>query len=178
MVGWISMLLGSFRPKKLSPAEQSLDSYEKGVAAIGKSKTAQAIRHFSDAISSAPNSSKLYHHRADAFALNGQHLEAITDYDVAVRIDPSYADTYLDRGNSRYALGHLPDAVKDFSEAIRLRIDWAEAYANRAVAHVELDNQTESDQDAERARSLGVKQSRLNEMLEAAKAPETDNYRY
>jgi tetratricopeptide (TPR) repeat protein len=169
MAGWISTLLGSIMPKKVSSAERSLDAYEKGVAAIGKGKTAQAIKHFTEAIFAAPDSSKLYHHRADAFAINNQHLEAITDYDVAVRIDPSYPDTYLDRGNSRYAIGHLADAIKDFSEAIRLRSDWAEAYANRAVAHAELDNPVESDQDAEKARSLGVNERRLTEMLNSAK---------
>jgi tetratricopeptide (TPR) repeat protein len=126
----------------------------------------QAIKHFTDAISTTPNSSKLYHHRADAFALNGQHFEAIMDYDVAVRIDATYPDTYLDRGNSRYALGHLDAAVKDFSEAIRLKSNWAEAYANRAVAYAELENMVESEKDAAKATSLGVDTDRLTEMLE------------
>ncbi len=169
ITGWITAIFNTIRQRRLSPAEKSLDSYEKGVAAIGKSKTTQAIKHFTDAIYAAPDSSKLYHHRADAFALNGQHLEAIVDYDVAVRIDPSYPDTYLDRGNSRYTIGHLTDAVKDFSEAIRLKPDWAEAYANRAVAHAELENLAESEEDATQARSLGVNENRLNEMLDSAK---------
>jgi tetratricopeptide (TPR) repeat protein len=170
MTGWITAILDRVRLRNLSEAEKSLNSYDKGVAAIGNSRTAQAIRHFTEAIAAAPNSSKLYHHRADAFALNGQHLEAIVDYDVAVRIDPSYPDTYLDRGNSRYVIGHLDDAVKDFSEAIRLKPDWAEAYANRAVVHADLENSVESGDDAAKAKSLGVNESRLTEMLDAANA--------
>jgi tetratricopeptide (TPR) repeat protein len=165
MTGWISEIFDRVRQRNLSTPEKTLDSYDRGVAAVAAGKTAQAIRHFTDAISAVPDSSKLYHHRADAFALNGQHLKAIGDYDVAVRIDAAYPDTYMDRGNSRYALGHLGDAVKDFSEAIRLNPDWAEAYANRAVAHAELENKTESEQDAAKAASLGVDQDRLNEML-------------
>jgi tetratricopeptide (TPR) repeat protein len=170
MTGWISELLNRVRLRNLSTPERALDSYDRGVAAIGSGKTAQAIKHFADAISAAPDSSKLYHHRADAFALNGQHLEAIADYDAAVRIDAAYPDTYLDRGNSRYALGHLEAAVKDFSEAIRLNPDWAEAYANRAVAHAEFEHMVESDQDASKATSLGIDSDRLSEMLGAARS--------
>ena len=164
----LSQLRNLFQQRNLTGAEKTLDSYAKGVEAIGKGKTAQAINHFTEAIAAAPDSSKLYHNRADAFALNGQHLEAIVDYDVAVRIDPGDPDTYLDRGNSRYAIGHLTDAVKDFSEAIRLKPDWGEAYANRAVVHAELEKIEESDQDAEQAKTLGVNETRLTEMLETA----------
>jgi tetratricopeptide (TPR) repeat protein len=167
---WLEKILNLFQRRELTSAERTLESYAKGVAAIGKGKTAEAINHFTEAISAAPDSSKLYHNRADAFALNGQHLEAIVDYDVAVRIDPSYPDTYLDRGNSRYAIGHLTDAVKDFSEAIRLKPDWGEAYANRAVVHAELEKPNESDQDAEEAKTLGVNETRLSEMLQTARS--------
>ena len=177
---WLEKILNLFQQRNLTGAEKTLDSYAKGVAAIGKGKTAQAISHFTEAIAAAPDSSKLYHNRADAFALNGQHLEAIVDYDVAVRIDPAYPDIYLDRGNSRYAIGHLTDAVKDFSEAIRLKPDWGEAYANRAVVHAELENPDESDQDAKKAESLGVNETRLTEMLQTAQtngdsSPENSN---
>ena len=175
MTGWISALLRTLRPQNPSTIEKSLDAYEKGVAAIANGKTTRAIDHFSTAISISPNSSKLYHHRADAFALNNQHKEAIVDYDVAVRLGPSYPDTYLDRGNSRYEIGDLTYAVKDFSEAIRLKPEWAEAYANRAVAHAELSNDTESEQDATKAKCLGVSQPRLNEMLQAARNGDTDD---
>lgn len=170
MTGWFSEILNRVRQRNLSTPERTLDSYDRGVAAVASGNTAQAIKHFTDAISAAPDSSKLYHHRADAFALNGQHLEAIADYDAAVRIDAAYPDTYLDRGNSRYALGHLEIAVKDFTEAIRLNPDWGEAYANRAVAYAELDNMVESDGNASKATSLGVDQDRLSEMLEAARS--------
>ena len=79
MSGWISKLLNRVRQRNLSNPERTLDSYDRGVAAVVSGKAAQAIGHFTDAIAAAPDSSKLYHHRADAFALNGQHLEAISD---------------------------------------------------------------------------------------------------
>ncbi len=165
MPDWLADLIDRYRQRNLSAPAKSLNSYDKGVRAIANGKPTLAIKHFTSAISTVPDSNKLYHHRADAFALNGQHLEAIVDYDVAVRLEPAYPDTYLDRGNSRYALGHLDAAIKDFSEAIRLKPEWAEAYANRAVAHAERKDAAESEQDAARARSLGVDETRLNEML-------------
>lgn len=163
--GWLSKLIDRFRQRKLSAAEKALSFYEMGVRATESGSYGAAIKYFSRALSSAPDSNKLYHHRADAFAMNGQHREAITDYDVAVRLEPAYPDTYLDRGNSRYAVGDLDRAIKDFSEAIRLRPEWAEAYANRAVTYAERGDEAESDQDAATARALGVDEARLVEML-------------
>ena len=63
--------------------------------------------------------------------------------------------------------------MKDFSEAIRLNDSWAEAYANRAVVYAEQGNTARSDQDAEKARLLGVDQNRLNEMLNAVSSSTT-----
>ncbi len=174
MPGWLADLIDRYRQRNLSAAEKTLNSYDKGVRATERGNHALAIKHFTRALSAAPDSNKLYHHRADAFAQNGQHREAIVDYDVAVRLDPAYPDTYLDRGNSRYALGNLDDAIKDFSEAIRLKPDWAEAYANRAVAYAERGDAAESEQDADRARLLGVNEVRLAEMLHDAAPANAD----
>jgi tetratricopeptide (TPR) repeat protein len=168
--GWLAGLIERFRQRNFSAAEKTLNAYERGVRETERGNFAAAIRHFAVALSVAPESNKLHHHRADAFALNGQHREAIVDYDVAVRLEPAYPDTYLDRGNSRYALGELVDAIKDFSEAIRLKSGWAEAYANRAVAYAEHGDQTESEQDAATARTLGIDETRLDEMLSDARS--------
>lgn len=172
---WLTDLKDRYRQRNLSDAEKTLSSCDRGIQATEQGKHALAIKYFTKAILAVPASNKLYHHRADAYAMNGQHREAIVDYDAAVRLEPAYPDTYLDRGNSRYALGDLDDAVKDFSEAIRLKPGWAEAYANRAVAHAESGAEAESDKDAARARSLGVDEVRLTEMLdEAARSSESE----
>ncbi|MCH8228810.1 MAG: tetratricopeptide repeat protein [Chloroflexi bacterium] len=174
MPRWLADLIDRYRQRNLSAPEKTLTSYDKGVRATAQGNHALAIRHFTRALASTSDSNKLYHHRADAFASNGQHLEAIVDYDVAVRLEPAYPDTYLDRGNSRYALGKLDDAIKDFSEAIRLKPDWAEAYANRAVAHAERGDAAESEEDSARARLLGVDEARLTEMLNDAARTNAD----
>jgi len=168
MPGWLADLVDRYRQRNLSAAEKTLNSFDRGVRAADKGNQTLAIKRFTEALSAAPDSNKLYHHRADAYAQNGQHLEAIVDYDVAVRLEPAYPDTYLDRGNSRYALGNLDSAIKDFSEAIRLKPDWAEAYANRAVTYAERGDVAESEQDAAAARTLGVDDTRLSEMLDDA----------
>ena len=166
--GWLTDLIDRYRQRNLSAAEQTLSSYDRGIRASEQGDHALAIKHFTKALSAVPGLNKLHHHRADAFALNGQHRKAITDYDAAVRLEPAYPDTYLDRGNSRYALGDLDDAAKDFSEAIRLRPGWAEAFANRAVVYAERGDVAESGRDADRARTLGVDEVRLAEMLNEA----------
>ena len=107
--GWLTDLIDRYRQRNLSAAEKTLNSYDRGVRAGEQGDHALAIKHFTKALSAVPGSNKLYHHRADAFALNGQHRKAITDYDAAVRLEPAYPDTYLDRGNSRYALGQSLD---------------------------------------------------------------------
>ena len=169
----LSKLFNLIGYSKLSRVEKSLGFYEKGVKAAGQGKMIDAVEYFTAAIYQAPNVSKLFHHRADAYAKSDQHSEAILDYDTAVRMNPGYPDTYLDRGNSRYAIGDLEEAVKDFSEAIRINDSWAEAYANRAVVYAEQGDAAQSAQDAEKARLLGVDQNRLNEMLNAVNSGTT-----
>ncbi len=166
----LSTLFNLIGYSKPSSAEKSLCFYEKGVKAAGQGKMIDAVEHFTAAIYQAPNVSKLFHHRADAYAKSEQHSEAIMDYDTAVRMNPDYPDTYLDRGNSRYAIGDLEKAVQDFSEAIRLNDSWAEAYANRAVVYAEQGDTARSDQDVEKARLLGVDQNRLDEMLSGVRS--------
>ena len=165
----LSKLFNLIGYSKLSPVEKALGFYEKGVKAAEQGKMIDAVEYFTAAIYQAPNVSKLFHHRADAYAKSEQHSAAIMDYDTAVRMNPEYPDTYLDRGNTRYAIGDLEEAVKDFSEAIRLNDSWAEAYANRAVVYAEQGNTARSNQDAEKARLLGVDQNQLNEMVEKKK---------
>jgi tetratricopeptide (TPR) repeat protein len=167
---WLTKLLNRFRGPKLTTPERNLNIFKNGVREIDEGHPEKAIKYFSEAIQASPKSAKLHHYRADAYALNDQHPEAIVDYDTAVRLNPSYPDTYLDRGNSHYQLEQLESALKDFSEAIRLKPEWGEAHANRAVIHIELGNTEKSNTDARTAVTLGVDEAKLNEMLDAAQA--------
>jgi tetratricopeptide (TPR) repeat protein len=167
---WLNKLLNRFRTPKLTTPERNINIFKNGVRELDEGHPEKAIKYFSQAVRASPRSAKLHHYRADAYALNEQHIEAIVDYDTAVRLNPSYPDTYLDRGNSYYQLGKLENALKDFSEAIRLKPEWGEAHANRAVIHIELGNDEDSSTDARNALTHGVDEDRLNEMLEAAQA--------
>lgn len=167
-------LINRIRGPKLTTPERTLNIFKNGVREVDEGHPKKAIEYFSEAIKAAPNSAKLHHYRADAFALSGDYDQAIVDYDIAVRLNPSYPDTYLDRGNTRYLLGHLETALKDFSEAIRLKPEWGEAYANRAVIHVELSNDEDAEADVAKAKSLGVDESQLANMLEAAHSEISD----
>ncbi|MEK9675089.1 MAG: tetratricopeptide repeat protein [Chloroflexota bacterium] len=171
MRSWITAQIRAFRKRKLSQPEKTLNIVDKAIKEIENGGYKNAIKKITKAIDSSPDSFKLYHHRGDAYTLNGQHHEAITDFDTAIRLNPGYPDTYLDRGNEWYELGQLDKALKDFSEAIRLKPEWGEAHANRAVIHAELGNLKESETDAEKAKTLGVTPERLEEMLNTVLSP-------
>jgi tetratricopeptide (TPR) repeat protein len=168
MPSWLDKIFNRYRQNKLTTPERTLNTFKNGVREVDEGHPEKAIILFTEAMKSAPNSSKLHHYRADAYALNDEHESAIFDYDIAVRLNPSYPDTYLDRGNSHYQLNQYDSALKDFSEAIRLKPEWGEAYANRAVINLELGNEDESKADAETAKSLGVDEAQLIEMLETS----------
>jgi tetratricopeptide (TPR) repeat protein len=165
----ITNLKTRYRQSKLTTPERTLNIFKNGVREVDEGHPEKAIKHFTDAMARSGQSAKLHHYRADAFAMNGEFEKAIVDYDTAVRLNPSYPDTYLDRGNSHYQLSQLESAVKDFSEAIRLKPDWGEAHANRSVINIELGNSEESATDATTAKTLGVNETKLDEMLQAAK---------
>jgi len=167
---WLTSLRTRYRQSKLTTPERTLNIFKNGVREVDEGHPKKAIQHFSEAIKASPKSAKLHHYRADAYALASEHELAIVDYDTAARLNPGYPDTYLDRGNSHYQLNHLESALKDFSEAIRLKPDWGEAYANRAVIHAELGDQEESEQDTATAKTHGVDETQLSEMLETAKS--------
>ncbi len=166
---WLIKFLGRQPRRSRSTPEKIINTFKNGVREVDEGHPKKAIKYFTEAISASRNSAKLHHYRADAYALGDEHEQAIVDYDTAVRLNPKYPDTYLDRGNSHYQLGHNETALKDFSEAIRLKPEWGEAFANRAVIHTELGNAEESEADASTARNLGVDESKLLEMLQAAK---------
>lgn len=155
--------------QKVHTPEHILNVFKYGVWEIDKGNPRKAVEYFSEAIIVSPNSSKLHHYRADAYALAGNLELAIIDYDISVRLNPTYPDTYLDRGNTNYRLDFLSKALKDFSEAIRLKPNWAEAHANRAVIYAELGDIEKSNLDASKAAELGLDESQLEEMLETVK---------
>ena len=166
---WLDKLLGRQQRPRRSTPEKIINTFKNGVREVDEGHPKKAIKYFTEAISASRNSAKLHHYRADAYALIGEHEQAVIDYDTAVRLNPKYPDTYLDRGNSHYQLDKLETALKDFTEAIRLKPEWGEAFANRAVIHTELGNAKEFEADAVSAISLGVDEGKLNEMLQAAK---------
>ena len=171
MLNWLKKLSAIYfhRSWKVNTPEQTLNVFKNGVLEIDKGNPLKAVAYFSEAITASPNSAKLHHYRADAYALAGNLELAIIDYDISVRLNPTYPDTYLDRGNANYRLDFLSSALKDFSEAIRLKPNWAKAHANRAVIYAELGDIEKSNLDASQAVEFGVDESQLEEMLETVK---------
>jgi len=166
---WLNKFLDYKERSKRSTPEKIINTFKNGVRELDEGHPKKAIKYFTEAISASRNSAKLLHYRAGAYALDGEHKQAIVDYDSSVRLNPSCPDTYLDRGNSHYQLGNLETALKDFSEAIRLKPDWGEAFANRAVVHAELGNTEKSDSDERVAISMKVDAPQLTAMLKIAR---------
>lgn len=138
----------------------------RGITYIAKSDYDQAIRDFNEAIRLDPNLADAYYNRGVAHYHKGNYDQALQDYDEAIRLIPSYADAYNNRGATHRDLGQVDLAIRDYGEAIRLDPQYALAYANRALAYTLLSQDTEAQQDMNRAEELGYDRSVLEGAVE------------
>ena len=91
----------------------------------------------------------------------GQFQLALRDYDKALRFDPKFVPGYLIGGLTLNELGQHMQAAENYGQAINLSLDFTHAFIGRALARAVLGNDSESQQDTDRAVELGTNREQI-----------------
>jgi tetratricopeptide (TPR) repeat protein len=81
-----------------------------GQAAFKAGAYGEALHHFGEALSHAPESPWAWHGRGDALQLSGQHSAALAAYLQAIRFDDSCGLHHAGQANALTALGQSDEA--------------------------------------------------------------------
>ncbi|KAF7817830.1 hsp70-Hsp90 organizing protein 3-like [Senna tora] len=92
----------------------------KGNAAFSSGDFTSAIRHFSDAISLAPNNHVLYSNRSAAYASLSKFSEALTDAQKTVELKPDWSKGYSRLGAAHLGLGQHDDAIAAYKKGLEI----------------------------------------------------------
>ena len=86
----------------------------------------------------------------------GQFQLVLRDYDKALRLDPKFVPGYLIWGLALNELGQHLQAAENYGQAINLSPDFTHAFIGRALARAVPGNDSEAQQDTDRAVELGA----------------------
>uniref|UniRef100_A0A803L6H7 STI1 domain-containing protein n=1 Tax=Chenopodium quinoa TaxID=63459 RepID=A0A803L6H7_CHEQI len=90
----------------------------KGNAAFSSGNYADAIKHFSDAISLAPTNHVLYSNRSAAHASRGNYSDALTDAQKTVDLKPDWPKGYSRLGAAYLGLHNFSDAISAYKKGL------------------------------------------------------------
>lgn len=139
------------------PGEAGLWYQLRGVAWILKHEYDNAVKDFTVALRSMPDSAQLYHARGQAYHFQGKYDQALADFNQTIRLDPTLAVAYSDRGAAYKDLGDYGRAHEAFSEAIRLDPKSALYWQNRGVNWYQRERYEEALADLDEAVRLDPK---------------------
>lgn len=103
--------------KKRQPA---YDAFEEGKIKLAKKDYTGAMTKANEAIKREPKEALFYALKADIYAAQNQHTEAVKWYNQAINKDKNYFYYYLRRGLSHEALNLVPQAKTDLQRSQQL----------------------------------------------------------
>ena len=103
------------------------------------------------------NDANAYNNRGNAYFIEGQYDQAISDYNKALEINPRNANAYSNRGNVYYHKGQYDQAISDYNKALEINPRFAKAYSNRASAYKSIGQYDKAWEDVDKAQDLGFK---------------------
>ena len=109
---------------------------EEGQAALANKEYDQAIRLFSDLLTSEPGNVRALALRAGAYIDKKELEKAGADCEEALNLDLKDADDLVLRGRALARLGKDVLALVDFNEAIRVDAGYAPAYSERSAYYI------------------------------------------
>lgn len=107
------------------------------------------------AIEFNPDNATAYSIRGTIYYRLNDFNGAVADFNKAVALNPGDYRNFYNRGLAHVKLKELRKAVEDFSSAIQLNPNDADSYYNRAVCRQRLGDRYGSQEDLNRARTLG-----------------------
>lgn len=158
----IALHTGGRTTEALAEAERLLARYPNGeilhnltgalCAATGRLD--DAITHYDQAITLAPDYVEAYSNRGNALKEARRIDEALASFDEAIRLKPDYAAAYVNRGIALYRSKRLDASLASYDRAVRLDPASAEAYMNRGNVLRELRRFDDALADFDRALAL------------------------
>ncbi|MEH6606594.1 MAG: M48 family metalloprotease, partial [Pseudomonadales bacterium] len=108
------------RIAKIRHDKPAYDAYDKGMAALAKKDSKQALKLAERAISLQKQESQFHELRGAALEAQGLQQNALKAYDKAIALNSQYYSHYLSRGLLRKELGDSAGAKKDLEASNRL----------------------------------------------------------
>jgi len=118
--------------KKIEFIPFSKTNREIGLELVKNNQFELAIKHFSMAISEAPEDEQNYNSRGSAYEKLSEYTKALQDFNKALEINPNFASAYYNRGVVYSRLLKYDLALQDFNKAINLNPKDEWAYFNRS----------------------------------------------
>ena len=143
-----------------SKSETAFKWFVSGNAHVQSGNFEDAVKDYTQAITSAPNFADAYYNRGRVLGRMGRHEQAVSDFSQAISLNPKDANVFADRGAAYGFLGQHELAISDFTEAINLNPDFAGAYYNRAIGYFAEKKCSEAREDLRQAQGLGYQKIR------------------
>ena len=105
-----------------------------GQALLEAGQTAEAVKHFEQALRLSPGRPMAYNNLAGALAKLGRTEEAVENARAAVKLSPDYAEAHFNLGTALLRQGQGGAAIGHFENAVRLQPNYAEAQCNFGAA--------------------------------------------
>lgn len=119
-------------------------------------ETDTSIELLNKAIRLNPKFFQAFANRAQAFNLQENLTEALKDVETAILLEPKFEYAYSIKGNVLTKQGKYPEAEIALNQAVEMNPNSAEAYYNRAFFYEESKEYEKSQQDYEKAETLGI----------------------
>lgn len=110
-----------------------------------------SVSLWNDALNNYPLIEIAYTNRGNAYADQGNLVQAISDHTKAIGINPYYADAYDNRGVTYEKQGNFTQAISDYTRAIGISPRYAKVYDNRGIAYAKQGNLLHAISDYTRA---------------------------
>ncbi|MDF1591310.1 MAG: tetratricopeptide repeat protein [Desulfobacterales bacterium] len=101
-----------------------------GIALGSKGRTADAIRHYREALRIDPNYVDAYNNLGVVLDNQGKTADAIRHYREALRIDPNYAKAHNNLGNALLREGKTEEAIMHYLKTVQIDSGYKAAYYN------------------------------------------------